>query len=127
MYDPQMFIIYKQRITECLSNFQVTRLSNVANVEYIKQNVALNQCFYVTLASPKEHGIPSFQVSKNGTVKPIIGQILEKLSGKYQDWDLMIWFTSHHDELAAPPIDVIDEPQLHALLLELADNEVTQY
>jgi len=123
LYNAKQFLLYKQRITKCLSDFQITRLSNLSSVEYIKQNLALNQCFYVTLSSPQEQGIPTFQLSQSDTIKPIIGQILQKLAGKYKDWELMMWFTSNNDELAAAPIDVIDDPQLHPLLIELADNE----
>lgn len=73
-------------------------------------------------------GYPAFQFDdKKGTVKPIIKEVLDKLKGKYSDWDLLFWFNTYDDDLECKPLVAIDIPELRELLLDIADNEHEHY
>lgn len=73
-------------------------------------------------------GYPAFQFNvKSGRPKPIIKKVIKALKNKYQDWDLLFWFTSFSDELECTPLQAVDKPDLHEILLEVADNETVGY
>lgn len=129
--------VYNIMITEYLKQYDVLKQKDVFSLLKVKPDsspsramkslISDNKMFCVTYKTQgAQVGYPAFQFDvSRGKIKPIIARVLDKLAGKYSDWDLAFWFNTYDDDLECTPIQAIDKPNLRSMLVEIADNEQT--